>query len=348
MYYIERVRPGNSKLEQQVEQLLDANGLRRDPHLDYTCVLCDSADDAVIATGSCFRSTLRCLAVQIEHQGEGLLNQIVSHLLQVQLERGNYHVLLYTKSKNVPLFSSLGFAEIVRSPDETSLLENRSSGFYEYCQRLKGSHVPNFRAAAVVLNANPFTLGHRALIECAYRENDEVHVFIVSEDLSLIPFSVRSRLIREGVADLPNVICHESGLYMISSATFPSYFLKDQPTANECHARMDAELFCKIAKSVGIAARYLGEEPTSQVTSIYNQVLSERLPQDGITCVIVPRKTAPDGRVISASTVRMAICRNDMETLRCMTPESTWQYFSSPEAVPVIETIRHGNDVLHY
>lgn len=348
MYYIERVRPDDSALEQQVEHLLEANGLRRDPHLDYTCVLCDSADDTVVATGSCFRSTLRCLAVQKEHQGEGLLNQIVSHLLQVQLERGSYHVFLYTKNKNIPLFSSLGFAEIVHSPDGTSLLENRSSGFHDYCQHLKSSHLPGARAAAVVFNANPFTLGHRALIERASRENDEVHVFIVSEDLSLIPFPVRSRLIRDGVADLPNVICHESGPYMISNATFPSYFLKDQPAANECHARMDAELFCKIANFIGISARYLGEEPTSQVTGVYNQILSERLPQAGISCVVIPRKTAPDGRIISASTVRMAIRCNDTETLKCMTPESTWQYFSSPEALPVLEAIRQSNDVIHY
>lgn len=348
MYYIERVRESSSALDQQVEHLLESNGLRRDPHLDYTCVLCDSTNGKVVATGSCFCRTLRCLAVQSEYQGEGLLNQIVDHLLQVQLERGNYHVFLYTKSKNVPLFSTLGFFELVHSPDSTSLLENRRSGFYEYCQKLKGSHHPGAKAAAVVLNASPFTLGHRALIQRASSENDEVHVFMVSEDLSLIPFSVRSRLIREGISDLPNIICHESGPYMISNATFPSYFLKDQPEVNKCHAWIDAELFCQIASTVGISARYLGEEPVSQVTGIYNQVLLARLPQAEIDCIVIPRKRTQDGRIISASTVRAAISRDDVGTLKCMTPESTWRFFSGSEALPIVEAIRQSKDVIHY
>lgn len=86
------------------------------------------------------------------------------------------------------------------------------------------------------MNANPFTLGHLYLTERASAENDTVHLFMVSEDASLIPFKVRRRLVTEGTSHLDNIIYHDSGPYIISSATFPSYFQKDMDSVIESHA----------------------------------------------------------------------------------------------------------------
>ena len=125
------------------------------------------------------------------------------------------------------------------------------------------------------MNANPFTLGHLYLTERASAENDTVHLFMVSEDASLIPFKVRRRLITEGTSHLDNIIYHDSGPYIISSATVPSYFQKDMDAVIESHAKLDLVIFTKIAHALGIGRRYVGEEPHSRATGIYNQIMEK-------------------------------------------------------------------------
>ena len=162
----------------------------------------------------------------------------------------------------------------------------------------------------------------------------------MSEDASLVPFNVRKRLVIAGTSHLHNVIYHDTGPYIISSATFPSYFQKDDEAVIESHANLDLEVFVRIAGTLGINARYVGEEPKSLVTGIYNRIMSEKLPEHGIRCVIVPRKTE-GGEVISASNVRQAIKENRLE-------ESTYDFFASPEAESVIAKIRGTENVIHY
>lgn len=91
MSYISEVRPSDKRGMRQIEILLAQEGLRLDAHLDYTCALFDETYQ-VIATGSCFKDSLRCFAVDRAHQGEGLLNQIVSHLIEYQCSQGNMHL----------------------------------------------------------------------------------------------------------------------------------------------------------------------------------------------------------------------------------------------------------------
>ena len=100
-YTISRVREDDTRTLNQMDQLLYNEGISRDKNLDYTCVMYDE-DYQVIATGSCFKNTLRCFAVRSDHQGEGLLNEIISYLLEIQFERGSTHLFLYTKIKSAP------------------------------------------------------------------------------------------------------------------------------------------------------------------------------------------------------------------------------------------------------
>ncbi len=360
-YVISRISPADRRGQRQLIELLTAEGIRKDGNLDYTCGMFDD-DYNLIATGSCFGNTLRCMAVSSSHQGEGLMNEIVSHLMEVQYARGNMHLFLYTKCSSAKFFGDLGFYEIARIPDQIVFMENRRSGFADYLKNLEKDHIPDsgsygmetysgsnasFRAAALVMNANPFTLGHQYLVERAAAENDILHLFIVSEDASLVPFAVRKRLVMEGTAHRRNIIYHESGPYIISSATFPSYFQKDEAAVNESHAMLDLTVFTRIAQALGISRRYVGEEPNSQVTGIYNRIMSEKLPENGIECVIVPRKES-GGRAISASTVRQALKDGDWDLLAELVPETTLRYFRSSEAEPVIERIRAAGDVVHY
>lgn len=342
---IAQVSPKDRRSMAEIDELLEREGIRRDANLDYICAAYDE-DYRVIATGSCFGNTLRCFAVSGDHQGEGLLNEVVTHLTAVQAERGNFRLFLYTKIVSAKFFADLGYHEIARVRDTLVFMENRRDGFSRYLENLSAARRPG-RPAALVMNANPFTLGHQYLAETAAAACDTLHLFVVSEDRSLIPFSVRKRLIQEGVRHLPNVVLHDSGPYIISSATFPSYFLKDESAVIEGHARLDLAVFLKIAAALGVTARYVGEEPTSQVTGLYNQIMREELPKAGIDCVVIPRRTA-DGQPISASTVRQRLRDGDWDALKTMVPETTLAFFRSPEAAEILNTLRAAEDVVHY
>lgn len=189
MENVSEIHPNDHKGQIQVNHLLEQEDIRRDENLDYTCGIFDD-DGNLIATGSCSGPTLRCLAVSQAYQGEGLLNQIVTHLGEVQAQRGNFHLFLYTKAETAKFFQDLGFFPIAKV-EGLFFLENRQGGFQSYCGRLKRAE--GFPAAAIVMNANPFTLGHRYLLEQAAAQNAAVHLFLLSEEAGPIPFAVRKK-----------------------------------------------------------------------------------------------------------------------------------------------------------
>lgn len=385
-YAISSVGPGDRYMQAEVDALLEREGIHRDQHLDYTAAMLDE-DYHIIATGSLFGNTLRCMAVSSDHQGESLMNAIVSHLIEVQYSRGNYHLFLYTKCDSARFFGNLGFYEITRVPEENIVfMENKRTGFRDYLAALQqetqqaeatardeanaGDPGPSHpaeavrtpggacaagpaalnqrgRVGAIVMNANPFTLGHRYLVEQARAACGVLHLFMVSEDVSLVPFSVRKKLILEGTKDIPGIIYHEAGSYIISSATFPAYFQKGDNAVIRSQAGIDARIFTQIAVALGITDRFVGDEPTSVVTGIYNEILSTALPEAGVACHIIPRKEA-DGKAISASTVRSCIHDGRLEDIRGLVPETTYRYFTSPEAAAVIGRIQAAEEVVHY
>ena len=334
----------DSRGQKRLDDLLRQEGIRRDKNLSYTCGIFDE-DMELIATGSSFGNTLRCLAVASDHRGEGLMNQVVSHLMERQMAQGHSRVFLYTKPQSARLLGDLGFHEVARLKDVV-FMENRFGGFAGYLKALEKTRQPG-RCAAVVMNANPFTRGHRYLVERAAGENDWLHLFLLSEEAGPIPYALRKRLVREGVADLGNVILHDSDAYIISSATFPSYFLRDEDAAILAHAQLDLAVFGRIAQALNITRRYAGEEPDSHVTNLYNQTMAALLPEAGIEFREIPRLREM-GQVISASTVRAAIQSGTLDEAAWMLPESTRRYFESPEAAPVIAAIRAMGEARHY
>lgn len=340
------ISPTDCHAQNQMDKLLKQEGIQRDRNLDYSCGLFDE-NEQLVATGNCFGNTIRCLAVASERQGEGLLNQIISHLIDIQAQRGNTHLFLYTKWKNTCFFKDLGFYEIARLDGQMVFMENRRDGFQQYCTNLKKKYVQAEQIAAVVMNANPFTLGHRYLIQQASKENDVVHLFLLSEEAGPIPYAIRRKLVEEGIADLPNIVIHESGSYIISSSTFPSYFLKDSDTVICTQAVLDLTIFSKIAQCLGIQRRYVGEETTSRVTTLYNEVMTAHLPEYGIQCCVIPRLQV-DGKPISASTVRQAIHDGMLDAIQEMVPQSTYLYFTGVESQSVREAICQEKNVLHY
>ena len=152
---IRRISLEDPQILARVEQLLREEGIRLDGNLDYTCGVFDE-EETLIATGSCFGNTMRCLAVSSAHRGEGLLNRMVEHLMEVQLNRGNFHLFLYTKPGVSRQMADLGFYEIARV-EGLVFMENRRTGFSGFCRRLEKKKAEGPRIASLVMNANPFT-----------------------------------------------------------------------------------------------------------------------------------------------------------------------------------------------
>jgi len=345
-YFVSKISSSDKRGMAQVDSLLQKEGIRRDGNLDYTCGVYDS-DYKIIATGSAFGNTLRCFAVSSDHQGEGLMNIAMSHLLEHELSCGISHVFVYTKTSTAKFFIDIGFHEIARVEGSFVFLENRGNGFKNYLSSLAAASFQDGISGAIVMNANPFTKGHLHLVKTAASQCDHLHIFVVSEDKSIIPYKVRRLLVEKGTEDIENISIHESGPYIISNATFPSYFLKDETDVMKKHALLDATVFTSIAKAMNIKVRFVAEEPFSAVTSVYNMVLSEHLPENGIDFRIIPRLEY-DGIPISASNVRLAVKNSDWDTLENILPQTTLSYLRSPEAVSVIEAIKAQENVVHH
>jgi [citrate (pro-3S)-lyase] ligase len=189
-----------------------------------------------------------------------------------------------------------------------------------------GSDGPGGGKGAVVMNCNPFTLGHRHLIETAAKDVDRLYVFVVSEDRSEFSFGDRMEMVRLGVAHVKNAVVLPSGKLIISTVTFPGYFdSRNKPSANVDTAN-DLTIFAEhIAPALGISVRFIGHEPFSRVTAQYNRDMKEILPRYGIEVREIQRLTS-DGTFISASEVRRLLRDGESDGVARLVPESTLRF----------------------
>ena len=185
----------------------------------------------------------------------------------------------------------------------------------------------------VVMNCNPFTLGHRYLIEQAAKQVERLYVMVVREDCSLFAYTERKAMVEQGVADIENVNVIDGSNYAISRATFPTYFLKRLDDAADTQMQLDLDLFRRhIAPALGATVRFVGTEPTDQLTRRYNQLMHEAL-----TDVREIDRLAKDGNAVSASRVRKAMEEGDMNTIRQLVPPTTLPYIIAHLATQALQ-----------
>lgn len=176
---------------------------------------------------------------------------------------------------------------------------------------------------SIVMNCNPFTLGHRFLIEEALKAVDFLIIFVVEEDESLFSFQERFTMVCRGTSDLDRVKVVPSGRYILSKNTFPEYFQKISDEDLKKNTEDDITLFAeKIAPRLGITHRFVGEEREDDVTKAYNEAMKRILPLYGIRVVEIPRKTSGQS-AISASRVRQCLSMNRVDELDELVPAST-------------------------
>jgi len=319
--YLATGRPMTGTALHKLKSFLHACGLDYDAGIDFTCTL--EEDGEIIAAASLDGATLKCIAVSPMHQGEDLTAQLITELRREAFARGYEHLMLFTKPGNQMMFRQFGFYPVMRTAD-CLLMESRRDGLDSYLHSLE--RVDGERIGAIVANCNPFTLGHRCLIEQAAQQCDQLHLFILSERKSAFPPEVRMELARAGCADLKNVHIHPTGPYMVSSATFPSYFIKDKAKVDGIYCDLDIRIFAeKIAPALGITRRFVGTEPNCPVTRFYNEQMKSRLPEYGIELIEISRMEE-DGAAISASRVRMLLAENKLMQIRPLVPETTFEY----------------------
>ena len=185
------------------------------------------------------------------------------------------------------------------------------------------------------MNCNPFTFGHRYLIEESLKYIDHLFIFVVEEDKSIFPFKDRLLLVKKGVSDLNNkVTVLPSGKWMISLLTFPEYFSKDDLQEDIIDPSKDIVLFAKyICPILNITYRFVGEEPFDKVTKQYNDAMRKQLKEYNITFIEIPRKSILNGEIVSATKVRELIknINNDenIEKLKKYVPKSTFVYLKN-------------------
>lgn len=287
---------------EKLENFLVKNGLRYDPLIEHTVCLTDEEGN-IAATGSISSSVLKCIAVDEQYRGEGLLPKVVTSLVNYAFSLGRKHLFVFTKPMNLQMFSDIGFYKII-STDSILLMENQRDGIQNYLQSLTKPET-NDNIGAIVANCNPFTQGHRYLIETALNQCNAVHLFILSENKSYFSAEERLKRVKEGTKDLKNLYIHTTGEYLVSAATFPTYFIKDKAKAEDANCELDVKLFSRIiAPYLHITKRFVGTEPLDPVTNAYNTKMKQLLPQDGIDLIEIPRLCDKDGNPISASAVR--------------------------------------------
>ena len=261
----------------------------------------------------------------INHNGnrviaEYILKTIKQKLINTQNIENSEETIEYKIKKNLENDSFLeGNPEFLRYLEQLNKIKNDKEKILK----------PNANVGAVVINCNPFTLGHRYLIEKAKSNVDFLYIFVVEEDKSVFPFKDRIELVRKGTSDMENVEVLPSGKWMISVQTFPEYFKKDQLLNEIVDPSKDVKIFGKyICPTLGINTRFVGDEPFDKVTKQYNDTLKRELTKFGVELIEIKRKEI-NGDVISASLVRQLASQKKFDDIKKYIPLSTLEYLKS-------------------
>jgi len=319
-----------------VRRFLTPMGFYFDETTVEYCVILYTLNDDIVGVGSCQGKILKYVAVSPHYRESGAFAHIVTHLTEhVMLQF--QQTFVFTRPENIARFQGIGYRLVASAEPLISVLEFGYEGIDDYKKYLRTikSRSGEQEVASIVVNCNPFTLGHQFLIEKAARENELVYVFVVEAERSVFPFKDRIEMIRRGVKHLPNVILVKGGEYIVSCATFPNYFLKNEsPDAiTQKQAELDIEIFSShVAPVLGVKRRYVGSENYCATTLMYNKAMQLILPHKDIEYKEVQRKEMDTGQgaeFISASKVREAIKEHRFERLQYLLPQTTIDYLKS-------------------
>jgi [citrate (pro-3S)-lyase] ligase len=312
----------DSEIE-EVKRLLEKNNLIYEHTVTKTIGLYDK--NKLIATGSIDHNVIKMIAVDPTYQSQNISSKILSHLLFYLEAHEINHYFLFTKPENKDIFSNYNFNKIMETKDIV-LYENKNDEIHSTLKKLSQT-LPEKKGSrgCIVMNLNPMTLGHLYLIETASKEHDDLIIFLVETNASLFNYETRLKLLKKSIKHLDNVYVLPSTDYMISRATFPTYFLKDKQKM-DVYTELDVSIFKTYFMPIfKIDTRHVGEEPIDELTHQYNlkmkTILKEQLN-------IIPRKTYHHD-IISASYVRKLAREKKYDMIKPIVPKATYKFLIS-------------------
>ncbi|MDV7023008.1 [citrate (pro-3S)-lyase] ligase [Atlantibacter subterraneus] len=324
-----RVKRSENKKIAGITQFLRENDLSIDTTVEIFITV--TRNEHLIACGGLAGNIIKCVAIDESVRGEGLALTLATELINLAYERFCTQLFIYTKTQNEALFRQCGFFTLARVPGVMVLMENNATRLQQYASYLTTLRREGNKIGCIVMNANPFTRGHRYLVQRAAAQCDWLHLFLVKEDTSRFPYEDRLALVRAGTADIEKLTVHRGSEYLISRATFPCYFIKEQSVINHCYTEIDLQIFRNhLAPALGITHRFVGTEPFCKVTASYNADMRRILqdptnPAPPVQLVEIERLQY-HGIAISASWVRKLLVKRDFATIELLVPDATARY----------------------
>lgn len=216
--------------------------------------------------------------------------------------------------------------QVIHNAFYTKLSQDKE--FLKSIEELKQYRFQNSKkTGCIIMNANPFTLGHRGLVEMSLKYVENLYVFVLQEDRSYFSFKDRFAMVREGCKDLKNVKVLPTGNVMASAALFPEYFQREKLKKEvKFDIRKDITVMAGfIAPTLNITMRFMGTEPICPITRQLVQHTQELLPYYGVQLVIFDR-IEKENEPISASSVRKYLKERNEEAMRKIVPATTYEY----------------------
>ena len=189
------------------------------------------------------------------------------------------------------------------------------------------------KIGAVVIHAAPFTKGHRHLIDEALKKMDALVVFVLGDFYHSFTVLDRIEIVRMNLEGISNVFIVPLETFATSPTYFPAY-------ANRSNLSYDVALklmtYCEgdivdncIFKFFGIRYRYIGSECEGSFMERYNNLITIEAQKYGITVKMIERAKDDSGNIISASTVRKKLEKNDWVGLESILSKKTIDYLVS-------------------
>ncbi|MBP5521950.1 MAG: triphosphoribosyl-dephospho-CoA synthase [Bacteroidales bacterium] len=328
---IQEVPLQSSLFRSRVQDFLERNGLRMEA-LDHYYTI-QGADGKILAGAGLAGDIIKCVAVDSAERASGLTVPLISRVVSEAASRGLTALKVFTKPEYEQVFESLGFHTIASAP--LAVLMENGRGLEEYCERLRSFRTYG-SCGLVVINANPFTLGHKYLLDTAAARVDRLFVIPVGEEGQQFSYDERRRMISKAAPGGAEVL--DASSYQISAATFPNYFIKEWSEISETQIRLDLDLFGRhIAPALRVLVRFIGSEPEDTLTARYNALMSKILPQYGVSVMEIPRLET-DGAPVSASRVRSALNGGSLSSAAALTPSSSHPFLLSQLAYKAMQT----------
>lgn len=319
MFYVDKIIKGSSSEKALEEFLLDKEVIYED--VDASYVIRDAGD--IIATVSVKKNLIKFFYIDKAYQGEGLAIELINSALEDIISKGYRTYFVFTKAKNEIIFTSLSM-DVIEKTEDVVLLEGGFFKYADWIQNIK-KDLDKDEYSAIVMNANPLTLGHEYLVDKALEEARDLIIFVLEEDASYFSTKDRYEIVKNHYHNNDRVHVYKSGPYIISRATFPTYFLKKDTDKLKVYTELDAKIFAKrIAKDLNIKKRYFGTEPIDKVTQKYNEMMKKILFEYGVESEFIERKKI-NGEYISASKLREGI-ETDFESIKKYLSQDVYEY----------------------